>query len=61
MNTTLLLIAALTVPVDTGKAPYDVALEYCSSHGGLAQYVVSGSTITFSCANSLETVLTITR
>lgn len=41
------------------KSPYDIAIDYCRDRGGLAQYSVSGNTITFSCSDDLTDVIAI--
>ncbi len=44
---------------DNGKHPYDIALDYCESRGGLAQYSVQGDVVTFSCSDDLTDIITI--
>jgi hypothetical protein len=57
----LLLLASLSMPIESGKHSYDIALDYCRDKGGLAQYTQSGDTIRFSCSNDLTRVITINR
>ncbi len=61
MLASTLLIAALTLPTDSGQHPYDIALEYCNDKGGLAQYSVNGNKVEFSCGDEPATLITITQ
>jgi hypothetical protein len=57
----LLLVAALSISVDSGKHPYDVALDFCRDKGGLAQYTSNGDAVRFSCGNDISNIITIQR
>ncbi len=59
--TSLLLLATLSMPVESGKHAYDVALDYCRDKGGLAQYTNKGNTVAFSCADDISRIITIQR
>ncbi len=59
MLATTMLLAALTIPVEPGKNPYDVALEYCQDKGGLAIYAPHGDVVDFSCGNEPAKMVTI--
>jgi hypothetical protein len=48
---------ALSQGKDIEKHPYDSALDYCSSRGGLARFTVTGSVFKFTCAEDLSKVL----
>lgn len=62
MNTvSLLLLATLSMPVQDGKHSYDIALDYCSDKGGLAQYTSNGDTIRFSCGGDISNIINIQR
>lgn len=41
------------------KHPYDIALDYCASRGGWAQYSVQRKVVRFSCGEEPSKVLSI--
>ena len=57
MLTMTMLLASLTIPVEAGAHPYDVALEYCQDRGGLAQYTDRGDEVEFSCGDEPDRTL----
>lgn len=61
MLTTTLLLATLSIPVDSGQAPYDVAIEYCFHHGGLAGYSPKDDVVKFTCSDDLTKVIIISK
>lgn len=56
-----LLIASLSIPVQQGEHPYDIALDYCQDKGGIAQYSDYGNVVVFSCGNDVNQTITISK
>lgn len=54
-----LLAQSVTRNSENGRHPYDIALDYCESRGGLAQYSVRGDVVKFSCSDDLTDIITI--
>lgn len=52
---------SITVPIDNGQSAYTVALKYCESRQGLAQYSPKGDIVVFSCGDSPADTITISK